>query len=222
MTLPRLGFAGLLFLLVPLACATGAPPGPSAEETTAPRLATAPLGDLVEQWIVSSGNLFLKRPRPDFAAYRSLRVEVPALYFEDHTTPPIAQDQAMLKRGFQAVLIAQVTKAIGLPAGNARGPGVLRVRGEANDLELDRARSGNSRVTSIIQPSGNVFFVLELADDVTGEPLVRFAMRRPLPGGIYTGPWWPDLDRARLLFRTFAADAHENLAIVFGSGPSSS
>ena len=82
------------------------------------------------------------------------------------------------------------------------------------DLEFDRARATNSRVTSIIQPGRAATFVLQLSDDATGVPLVRIAGRRPMPGGIFTGPWAPDIDRATQLFRAFAKDARESLAHV--------
>lgn len=216
--------AGLAAALLS-ACATATTPEQQAVAPAAPpgeRLSTAPFGDLVEQWTATPGSLFVKRPRPDFAAYRSLRIETPAIYYGEQTLPPLRQDHELLLGALRGLVAQGAPAAIGLPAGETRGTGVLRVRSEVNDLDVDRSRTvGNTRVTSIIQPGRAALFVLELADDATGEPLLRVAASRALPGGIYTGPWSPELDRARQLFRGFADDASETLAVVFGE-PSAS
>jgi hypothetical protein len=219
----------LVLAAASLACGT-APPTPPARAQPAPEaaaapgqrttLALSPLGDLVEQWTAAPGNLFLRRPRPDFEQYETIRVEMPAVYYSEGVTPPIPSDTVRLKKAFRAAMAEELGPATGLPVSDRRGPHVLVILSEASNVDLDRNRNGlgQSRVTSIIQPSGNVFFVVEVADDATGTPLVRFAMRRPLPGGIFTGPWWPELDRARQLFLQFAQDAGNGLGVVFGTG----
>lgn len=203
-----------------------ASPAPHASAPAAPQrqpLALRPLEDLVEQWTASPGNLFLRRPRPDFTQYDAIFVEPPEVYYTEGVVPPVIADDRRLRNAFESAMAEELGPATGLPATKRRGAGVLLIRFEVSNLDLDRNRNGlgQSRVTSIIQPSGNVFFVVEVADDATGTPLVRFAMRRPLPGGIFTGPWWPDLDRARQLFIQFSQDAGENLAILFGTAEAS-
>jgi hypothetical protein len=66
-----------------------------------------------------------------------------------------------------------------------------------------------------MQPGAAAIFVLDLSDDASGTPLLRIAARRQLPGGIYTGPWAPDIDRSVELFRGFSKDARDCLALVF-------
>jgi hypothetical protein len=179
-----------------------------------PQLAMAPFGDLVEQVVDAPGNLYLRRPRPDFGSYRALRFEQPAIYYDPRVTPPLVQDHSLLTRSLTEAVSVGIGRSIPLPVVALRGPGVLRVRAEVSKLEFDRARASNSRVTSIIQPGAAAMFVLEIADDETGTPLLRVAARRQMPGGIYTGPWAPDIDRSIQLFRGFVDDARQCLAFV--------
>lgn len=205
----------LAFALAAAACA--APPsGPRVELDPAavPVLVNAPFGDLVEQWVDAPGSLFVRRPRPDLGAYRALRFEQPALHYLRGVTPPLVSDHTLLVRSLGGAVREQISAAVPLPETSERGAGVLRVSAEVTDLEFDRARATNARVTSIIQPGATATFVLQLADDASGTPLVRVAARRPIPGGIYTGPWSPDIDRATQLFRSFARDARQSLAHV--------
>jgi hypothetical protein len=179
-----------------------------------PQLATAQFGDLIEQVVDAPGNLYLRRPRPDFGAYQALRFEQPAIYYDPRVTPPLVQDHSMLTRSLADAVTTGVARSVPLPVVAQRGRGVLRVRAEVSKLEFDRARASNSRVTSIIQPGAAAMFVLEIADDETGTPLLRIAGRRQMPGGIYTGPWAPDIDRSIQLFRGFVEDARKCLAYV--------
>ena len=184
------------------------------DPTAQPTLVTAQFGDLVEQWIDAPGSLFVRRPRPDLGAYRALRFERPTIFYERTVTAPLVTDHTMLMRSLDSAVRDQVSAAIPLPESRSAGAGVLRVSAEVTDLEFDRAKASNTRVTSIIQPGRSATFVLQLADDVSGTPLVRIALRRQMPGGIFTGPWAPDLDRASQLFRTFAKDVRASLAHV--------
>lgn len=226
----RLGLGALLLgcTIAPTAPSEGEAPASVEASFAIPpereRLALSPLEDLVEQWTTSPGNLFLRRPRPDFTQYEAIRVETPRLYYREGVIPPVSADDLRLRRAFEGAMIDDLGPATGLPVTKRRGAGVLLIRAEVSNLDLDRNRNGTgqSRVTSIIQPSGSVFFVVEVSDDATGAALVRYAMRRPLPGGIFTGPWWPDLDRARQLFIRFSQDAREGLAFVFGTDEASS
>jgi hypothetical protein len=179
-----------------------------------PTLVTAPFGDLIEQWVDTPGALYVRRPRPDLGAYRAMRFERPALFYDASLTPPLVSDHSLLLRALEEAVRDQLTLSIPLPVTRDRGAGVLRVDSEVTDLEFDRTKATNSRVTSIIQPGRSATFVLQLADDATGTPLVRIAARRPMPGGIFTGPWAPDIDRATQLFRMFARDARDSLAHV--------
>jgi hypothetical protein len=206
----------LLLTLALAACAGERTPLERVEIDPAalPTLVTAPFGDLVEQWVDAPGSLFVRRPRPDLSTYRALRFERPALFYERSVTPPLVSDHSLLLRALDTAVRDQIAASIPLPETRASGASVLRVSSEVTQLEFDRAKATNSRVTSIIQPGHTATFVLQLSDDATGVPLVRIATRRPMPGGIFTGPWAPDIDRAVQLFRAFAKDARESLAHV--------
>jgi hypothetical protein len=206
----------LLFTLALAACATERPPLEriKLDPAALPTLVSAPFGDLVEQWVDAPGSLFVRRPRPDLGAFHALRFERPSLFYENTVTPPLVADHSLLVRALDNAIRDQIAASIPLPETGESGAGVLRVSGEVTDLEFDRAKATNSRVTSIIQPGRTATFVLQLSDDATGVPLVRIAMRRPMPGGIFTGPWAPDIDRAVQLFRGFAKDARLSLVHV--------
>jgi hypothetical protein len=211
--LPR---ALLLATLALAACAGERGPLQRVEIDPAakPTLVNAPFGDLVEQWVDAPGALYVRRPRPDLGIYRALRFERPSLFYERSMTAPLVTDHSVLMRALDNAVRDRISASIPLPETTESGAGVLRVSSEVIDLEFDRAKATNSRVTSIIQPGRAATFVLQLTDDATGTPLVRIAARRSLPGGIFTGPWAPDIDRAVQLFREFAKDAQLSLAHV--------
>jgi hypothetical protein len=215
MTLPH-SRALLLAALASAACAGDPEAGKriALDPKAQPTLVTAPFGDLVEQWIDAPGALYVRRPRPDLGTYRAVRFERPALFYDRVVVAPLVSDHSLLIRALDGAVRDQVAISIPLPETREPGAGVLRINAEVVGLEFDRARATNSRVTSVIQPGRPATFVMQLTDDATGVPLVRFASRRPMPGGIFTGPWAPDIDRATQLFRSFAKDARSSLAHV--------
>jgi hypothetical protein len=207
-------------LLAPLvalalaACAAPSSPRIAIDPKAVPTLVSAPFGDLVEQWIDAPGTLYVRRPRPDLGAFHAMRFERAAIFYDPSVTPPLVADHTFLMRALDNAVRNQVGASIPLPVAKEPGAGVLRVSSEVVGLEFDRGRATNSRVTSIIQPGRSATFVLQLSDDASGAPLVRLAARRQLPGGIFTGPWAPDLDRAAQLFQAFGRDARESLSHV--------
>ncbi len=207
---------GLFAALGAAACASSSAPVEriARDPAAVPVLVNEPFGDLVEQWVDAPGALYVRRPRPDLGAYRALRFERPSVFYLRTVTPPLVSDHSLLIRSLDAAVREQIGAAILLPETRESGVGVLRVSSEVVDVEFDRSRATNSRVTSIVQPGATATFVFQLSDDATGTPLVRIAARRPMPGGIFTGPWAPDLDRATLMFRSFAKDARTSLAYV--------
>jgi hypothetical protein len=186
----------------------------SVDPAAKPALVTAPFGDLVEQWVDVPGSLFVRRPRPDLGSYHAMRIARPTIFYDRGVTAPLVTDHSLLMRSLEAVVRGEMHHSLPLPETKRAGEGVLRVEAEVTDLEFDRSRATNSRVTSIVQPGRTATFVLQLSDDAAGTPLVRIAVKRPMPGGIFTGPWSPDIDRAVLLFREFAHDAHDSLGHV--------
>lgn len=196
------------------ACTAPSSPRIAIDPKAAPTLVTAPFGDLVEQWIDAPGSLYVRRPRPDLGSFRAVRFERPAIFYDRSVTPPLVVDHSFLMRALEAAVRKQVGASIPLPEVQEAGPGVLRVSCEVVELDFDRGRATNSRVTAIIQPGRSATFVLQLADDASGTPLVRLATRRQLPGGTFTGPWSPDIDRASQLFQAFGRDARESLSHV--------
>ncbi|HEU4429376.1 MAG TPA: hypothetical protein VFT98_11525 [Myxococcota bacterium] len=206
--------AWLVALALSAACANEASRERIALDPSGPKLLVKPFGDLVEQWVDAPGALYVKRPRPDLSAFRGVRFERPGLFYDRRVTPPLVQDHSMLTRALDGAVREAMAAAVPLPESREGGAGVLRVSTEVSNIEFDRARATNSRVTSIIQPGAAATFIIELADDATGTPLVRIAARRAMPGGIYTGPWAPDIDRAIQLFRSFGQDVRLSLVHV--------
>jgi hypothetical protein len=203
-----------LAALLAVGCAGSGVERARLDPNAKPALVTAPFGDLVEQWVDVPGSLWVRRPRPDLSSYRAMRIAPPTVFYDASVSPPFLSDHGQLLRSLTGAVRASMRLSLPLPETQRGGEGVLRVEAEVTDLEFDRSKSTNARVTSIVQPGRNATFVLQLADDALGTPLVRIAVKRPMPGGIFTGPWSPDIDRASELFREFARDAHVSLGHV--------
>lgn len=206
-------FAGVSVFLV--GCASAPAPVPEVTIVAAGSEASAVAG--MRQWIVAdaSGSLFVKPPRPSLGTYQRYLLDPPRLHFTPLSGKPSRRQAHSLSRVMGRRLSQEIEKAFGWEPAEHAGPGVIRVRSLVSNIAFSSPDASNfTRTTALVSSSGSVVFSLEFQDALSSESLVRYAVRRPLPGGTFTGPAWHELDRARLVFRRFAADIAPNLAAL--------
>jgi len=189
----------------------------STAQAHAERAASVALAQGLRPWIVAeaSGALFVRPPRPSLDAYRAYLLEPTRLHFVPLSGKPTRGQARNLSRAMSRRLASEVESAFRWERVEAPGPGVVRVRSLVSNIEFSSPDVSNfTRTTALVSSSGSVVFSLEFLDAITGETLVRYAVRRPLPGGTFSVPSWHELDRARLVFRRFAADVAPNLSAL--------
>ena len=170
--------------------------------------------DGLRQWWVAdaSGALYVKPPHPGLDRYRAYLIESPKLHFRRLSAKPSRNDAARLSTHMANVIRRRLESAFGWSEADAPGPEVVRVRAQVSHIEFSSPdTSSHTRTTALVSRGSMVYFMLELQDSETSDPLVRYGVRRPLPGGTFTGPSWHELDRARLVFRHFGNDIIPNL-----------
>ena len=184
---------------------------------------TETVDGLQQRSIAGPGALFVGTSPPQWARGSRVHVELPVLDYAPHSARPSPRDEERLRVQLRATLGQVLAEVIGWDVVAADAPGVgLRVRSVISDLELAAPRVSAIRTTAYQAPSGHVGFVLECTGAVRGEPRIRFAERRPLPGGTFVGPPWIELQRTREAFRRFALDAGAAIAELDGGRTASS
>ncbi len=171
-------------------------------------------GDGLRQWWVAdaSGALYVKPPHPGLDRYRAYLIEPPKLHFRRLSAKPTRNDAVRLSHNMAKVIQRRLEAVFGWSEADGPGPEVVRVRAQVSNLEFSSPdSSSHTRTTALVSTGRLVYFMLELQDSETSDPLVRYGVRRPLPGGTFTGPSWHELDRARLVFRAFGIDIGPNL-----------
>ena len=209
----------LLALLAGLVgCAgTSTPTSPSVVQTEAvpPEVSNTTDG-LRFKWVMEgSGYLFVKPPNVDLSRYTAYLLEPPKLHFTPLSGRPNRTDAVRLSRSMARVIRPKLERTFGWKAVEEPGPEVIRIRALVSDIEFSSPdASAHTRTTAIVSSSGMVVFTLDFRDSTTKEPLARYAVRRPLPGGTFSGPYWHELDRARMVFRAFGGDLETSLGAL--------
>jgi hypothetical protein len=157
------------------------------------------------------GLLFVKPPRPHLQRYDRMILEPALLTYKPGVPDWSDRQEEQLRRHFDAALEDQLARGAGWAVAKEPGEGVLIVSISAVEMELDTSPGATASNVVYASSSGEVTLVLELIDSVSGEPLLRFAERRRLPGGQFSAP---DIDLTRLkrTFDQFAVDMRNTLA----------
>lgn len=149
--------------------------------------------------------------------YDAYLFTAPVLHFAPLSAKPGRGEAKQLRAALSRTLRARLEAATGWRAAQNPGPRVVQVRAALTQLQFAApSASKHTRTTAIVAPGAMVQFVLEARDAATDEVLLHYRSRRPLPGGTFTGPAWHELDRLRLLMRSFAADTALNLGALLG------
>lgn len=202
---------GLLPAMMGCAGMAGSPAAVVVEEAP-PELRTSRDG-LRQKWVAdASGYLFVKPPSVDLSRYNAYLLDKPKLHFVPLSGKPSRSEATRLSRAMARVLRPKLEQSLGWTEAQAAGPNVIRVSALVSNIEFSSPDvSSHTRTTALVSSSGMVVFTLEFRDSTTRELLARYGVRRPLPGGTYTGPSWHELDRARVVFRSFGIDLEPSL-----------
>jgi hypothetical protein len=180
--------------------------------TPAPAPPTETVDGLRQRPEVERGAVFVAQPPPDWGRFRRVVVELPRIEYAARSARPTGSDERRLREQLRTTLTQVFAEALGWQPAEAGAADLVRLRSQISDLELSAPPVSAVRTTAFQAPSGSAGFVLELEDAARGVPLLRFAERRPLPGGTFVGPPWTELQRTREAFRRFALDARSALA----------
>jgi hypothetical protein len=158
------------------------------------------------------GAVFVKAPRPELYRYQSIRLDEVSIDYEQRTAPRRSVEEERLREHLRATLAAELARGTGWNLVEAPGPAVLTVEVAVIDLSLNERALTNRAATAYVASAGSVALVLDLRDSLSNEPLLRYAQRRALPGGVYYDPTTVDLERTERAFDAFAADTRDSIA----------
>ncbi len=211
---------GLILLVLAVSVASGCvtdrefrTPTPVVKKAADP-VTTA---DGLRQWWVpdASGVMFVRPPRLQAERYRAYLLEPPLLHFRQLSAKPSRGEAIRLSRNLADVIRRRIEASFGWTEATEPGPEVVRIRVQASNIDFASPdSSSHSRTTALVSAGGLVYFMFEMQDSETRNPLLRFGVRRRLPGGTFNGPSWHELDRARQVFRAFGFDIGPNLESV--------
>jgi hypothetical protein len=158
------------------------------------------------------GAVVVKAPRPELYRYQSILLDEVSIDYEARTAPRRSVEEARLRNRLRSSLAAELARGAGWTLVEAPGPAVLTVGITVLDLSLPYRALTNRAATSYVASSGGVAIVLDLRDSLTDEPLLRYAQRRALPGGVFYDPTTVELEAAERAFDAFAADTRDSIA----------
>jgi hypothetical protein len=201
-----------LVVLLPLGCAFG------AGSRTSP-VSDKPAGHVggvlgMRQVAVPDavGMMFVRPPGLDVDQYHAYVIETPLLHFRKLSGKPTRGESIRLSRVLADETRAGLERALGWREVAEPGPGIARVQVQASHINFSSPdSSSHTRTTALVSTGSLIYFMLEIQDSESRLPLLRYGIRRPLPGGTFTGPYWHEIDRARLAFRSFGRDMRPSL-----------
>jgi hypothetical protein len=153
------------------------------------------------------GVLYLKAPRPHLYRYHGIVLAPVHITYKRGFKPWNDAVEDRLRDHFRATLVRQFEDHTAWELVDAPGPGVLVLIISALELDLsaieERTHGSKSTISAQI---GDAILMVDLRDSVSGEPLVRFIKKQPLPSGTYSGT---DIEyqRVRRSFDRFAERA---------------
>ncbi len=155
---------------------------------------------------------------PALAGYRAFALDAVDVQYEVLSARPTAPQQRRLVERFRRELTDAISQRLGLAPAAAADTTALRVRVVVDGIRLPQpGRAASGRTTAFVTPSTPLPCHVELLDPATGALLLRFQLRRPLPGGTFTAPDWIELERIRMLLRAFAWEVALTLEEARGS-----
>ncbi len=157
------------------------------------------------------GVIFSRTPRPDLRRYRGILFAETSIEYRGGTPARRSLDETRLREHLRSAVAEELTQTGDWAVVEGPGEAVLQVGLAVLDLALRDLPLANRQTTSYVAPSGNVSIVLDLRDSLSGEPLLRYAQRRVLPGGVFYDPTTVELERTQKAFDVFAEDTRAGI-----------
>jgi hypothetical protein len=163
------------------------------------------------------GQLYAKLPRPHLQRYHRM-VLIPAhISYKKGITPWASRCEETLRTHFQSVLERELGRSTSWETATQPADGVLLVAVGALELDADTSPvETTGSVTVFTNASGGLLLVMKLMDSITEEPLLRFAERRMLPGGTFSGSQI-ELLRVMNAFDAFADDLGDSIESYYAA-----
>jgi len=174
---PALALCGALFLA---GCAALGEPARSREP--------APIshdGLLLAPNPSGAGVLFV-RPDHQIGSYDALMLDPVTVSYRRETRLPPRAETERIRRHLRSALERGIGRS-GIPISGDPGTCVLRVGIFMLDTELFEVPQDAAAKTSFVASWGRFVLVYELRDSLSGEALMRYAVKRSIPGGAYYG-----------------------------------
>ena len=135
-------------------------------------------------------------PKADFSRYDSLTTDGLEIYFPSNMPAPAPEDIERIRASFRRAF----TEAIGddYPIVDEPGLNVLKVRAQLVDMKVTGAEGdfvGRGRLKNIVG-RGELTFVMEMIDSVSGEVLARAGDQTHDATGREGEAGWPEVDAA--------------------------
>jgi hypothetical protein len=172
-----------IVLLFAAVCAAGCSLVPEPARKRQPVLVTHDGLVLVEQPGV--GVLFL-RPDHQIGSYDAFQLDPVTVSYRRESAVPLRPETERIRK-FLGDALALGVRRSGIPTASQEGRCVLRVGVNLVDVELYQVPQDAPAKTSYVLSWGRLTMVQELRDSVSGAALMRYAVKRTIPGGTYHG-----------------------------------
>jgi cytochrome c553 len=183
--------------------------GVACAGSVGPRIQTGPGAVVTSDGLhqvdgVPRGTLFMRRDYV-FGSYEKFTLGEMQLTFKPGARVLDEDEAEAVKARFDAVA-REVIRKTGRVEVSEGGPCVARVNFALIDLDLMYPIDDSDSKTMIVDSFGKLTLVFEIRDDYTDEPLMRYAQRRSLEGGMGVGPDPAKGPALTAAFRRFAGD----------------
>jgi hypothetical protein len=218
-----------LALIGPWGCAQAPATGPDGSTNL-------PKDLMLEQWIPDAagaertddglvrvvapeldGHLYVKPPRLDLQRYHRMGLIPAHISYKKGIKPWDSRGEETLRTHFQSALERELGRGTSWEPTTQRADDALLVAVGALELDADTSPvEATGSKTHFTNASGGLVLVMQLMDSITEEPLLRFAERRMLPGGTFSGTQI-ELMRVMKAFDAFANDLGDTIESYYAA-----
>jgi hypothetical protein len=151
-----------------------------------------------------NARLYIKPPRPHLQRFDKMVLMPTILAYKKKSPQWNERDERAIRMSFRRDLISALEEGEIWPLVDQSDATAMLVRVSIADLDIetDHEADTSSSMTFVTSGGGAVIGV-EIFDDESTTPLMRYMERHRLPGGVYSGGDI-DLRRVQIVFREFA------------------